>query len=396
MNPDSQIILVSPAAHYPSHDWPNTAALLRALRQKGQPARAIIFSPGAEPVPPDLRGDVEPVFRRTPWPWRNLAADKWQERRFASLTTVCETFACLFKALRLARRYPRPVLHFLGGSYWMVVLAVLCFRRVRCVYSLYEGMLSGPAKGVKARLRPHLKRLLQRVAATGRMEFICENEFVRKEMAALVGSRIHLIPYAIADNEKLPLPEEARRRLDLPLKEKILLFFGTHRREKDYHTALKGCLVLPEPPLALFVGKVISANDPRKVAADCHYANVRIVDDFVPEEMAKYYFAAADAVVLPYEASFSRGSGVLIECCRHLRPMIVSAAPYFSSFLSRYPCGVTYQPGDSESFARAAALLLAGGAGYRAALEQAKHDHSWTAIADLYLKLYASKDLSET
>src|ERR1017187_2988771 len=117
MNPDSQIILVSPCAHYPSHDWPNTVALLRALRRKGRPARAIIFSTGAEPGPPDLRGDVEPVFRRTPWPWRSMAADKWQERRFAGLATGCETLACLFKALRLARRYPKPVLHFLGGSY---------------------------------------------------------------------------------------------------------------------------------------------------------------------------------------------------------------------------------------------------------------------------------------
>jgi hypothetical protein len=61
------------------------------------------------------------------------------------------------------------------------------------------------------------------------------------------------------------------------------------------------------------------------------------VDEFVPEESTKFYFAAADAVVLPYEANFSRGSGVLIECCRHLRPMIASATPYFSAFLARYP-----------------------------------------------------------
>jgi hypothetical protein len=75
------------------------------------------------------------------------------------------------------------------------------------------------------------------------------------------------------------------------------------------------------------------------------------VDEFVPEESTKFYFAAADAVVLPYEANFSRGSGVLIECCRHLRPMIASATPYFSAFLARYQCGVNYAPGNSVSFA---------------------------------------------
>ena len=83
------------------------------------------------------------------------------------------------------------------------------------------------------------------------------------------------------------------------------------------------------------------------------------MNEFVPEEMAKYYFAAADAVVLPYGANFSRGSGVLIECCLHLRPMIASATPYFSAFLTRYPCGVSYVPGDSAWFADAARSLLA-------------------------------------
>jgi hypothetical protein len=153
---------------------------------------------------------------------------------------------------------------------------------------------------------------------------------------ASVGSHVRLIPHAIDDREGLPTREEARQRLDLPPKEKIILFFGTHRREKDYATPLKGCLALPVLPLALFVGKVISDNDPRRVVADCRYPKARIVNEFVPEEMTEYYFAAADAVVLPCEANFSRGSGVLIECCRHLRPMIASATPCFLAFLARY------------------------------------------------------------
>jgi glycosyltransferase involved in cell wall biosynthesis len=294
----------------------------------------------------------------------------------------------LFKALRQTRSHPRPVLHFIGGSYWIVVLAVLASKRCHFVYSLYGGMLSGPATGLKAWLRPYLKRLLQRAAATGRMDFTCENELLREELTDLVGSHVHVIHYAVDEDEKLPSQEEARQRLDLPLKEKIVLFFGTHRWEKDYHTALKGCLALPNPPLALFVGKVISSNDPRQVVKDCGYPQARIVDEFVPEEMVKYYFAAADAIALPYEAGFSRGSGVLIECCRHLRPMIASATPYFTAFLAHYRCGISYTPGDSVSFAAAAGRVLADNSNFRAALEQARHDHSWTVVVDQYLKLY--------
>jgi hypothetical protein len=104
--------------------------------------------------------------------------------------------------------------------------------------------------------------LLRRSADSGRIEFTCEIEFLY-EITPRVGSRIHVIPYAINDSEELPSQVDARRRLNLSLLEEIVLFFGTHRREKDYHTSLTGCLALPNPPLALFVGKVISSNDPR-------------------------------------------------------------------------------------------------------------------------------------
>ena len=172
------------------------------------------------------------------------AAGQWQERRFGALMNFCETVACLFKALRLARmhsssdarRYENevgtsrcdvparveraegmspkageisaagrgadgaarrpyqqirqvapsaPVLHFIGSSYWIVVLATLWFKRVRFVYSLYGGILSGPATGLKARLRPHLQNLLQRAAATGRIDYTCENEFLHDEIKTL-------------------------------------------------------------------------------------------------------------------------------------------------------------------------------------------------------------------
>jgi glycosyltransferase involved in cell wall biosynthesis len=239
-------------------------------------------------------------------------------------------------------------------------------------------------------LRKFLRWLLLRATGTNRLDFTCENEFLREEISAHVGPHVRLIPYAIDDEEALVSQAEARQRLGLPATEKIILFFGTHRLEKDYATPLKACRTLPVPPLALFVGKVISENDPALAVAACGYPNAKIVNEFVPEEMTQYYFAAADALVLPYEAGFARGSGVIIECCRHLRPMIASAGPYFSAFLTRYPCGVTYTPSDSASFAAAARRLLADPAVFRDALEQARRDHSWSTIAGKYIALYES------
>ena len=73
MTLESQIILVSPKAHYPAHNWPNTVALMRALRQKGINVRAVTFSTTTGPVPPDLKDSVEPVLPACRRVWRRVA-----------------------------------------------------------------------------------------------------------------------------------------------------------------------------------------------------------------------------------------------------------------------------------------------------------------------------------
>jgi glycosyltransferase involved in cell wall biosynthesis len=145
---------------------------------------------------------------------------------------------------------------------------------------------------------------------------------------------------------------------------------------------------LSNPPLALFVGKVISENDPHRAVAECGYPKARIIDQFADEAAGRLYFAAADALVLPYEANYSKGSQVLIECCRSLRPMIATATPYFSAFIARYGCGLTFQAGDGVSFGGTTERLLADTSVYAAGLERARHEHSWTVLVDQYIKLY--------
>ena len=362
---------------------------MRALRNKGEDVRTIIFSTTTEPLPPDLAASVEPVFASTSGPLNQTASGKWQERRLRRLGVIFETAACLIKAiLRSKGAKHETVLHFIGGSYWVLMLAAVFSRRLRFIVSIYGGILEGEPTGFKAVIRGRLKTLAKRAAATNRLDFICENELLREQIAPLLGVHVHLIPYAIDDSEKLCSQSEARHGLALPIGEKIILFFGTHRREKDYYTALKGCLALTDPPLALFVGKVISSNDPRDVIAKCNYPRSVVVDEFVPEEKAKDYFAAADVVALPYEADFSRGSGVLIECCRFMRPMIVSATPYFSPFVDRYKCGVSYTAGDATSFSGAIKSVLANPEGFQAGLSQARRDHSWSSLIERYMELY--------
>lgn len=389
------IILVSPHAHYPSHYWSNTLALKRALAERGVDTHTVVFSSDTELIQPSTASDVQPAFRTMPSWWRRFATGKTQRSRVKKLLLNFETIACLLKALQLARRCNAPVLHWIGGAHWPVFIAAVTSRHVRFVYSLYGRLVDEKgAHGVRGWGQAVFERLVQRAVRSGRLDFVCETELIRDNAAALVGARVHLVPYAI-DTRK-PVPEKliAREQLGLPTDEKIFLFFGTHRLEKDYRTALRGCLLLPELPLALFVGKVISANDPRIVVSECGYPKARIVDEFVTDTLADLYFAAADVVVLPYEENFARGSGVLIESCRYQRPMLVSAAPYLSAFINRYKCGETFEPRNPRSFADAAARLLANPAVYLPGLAQAKHDHSWDVVIEQYIVIYSGQACS--
>ena len=386
MKPNLPIVLLSPGAHYPSHLWTCTVELMRALRKNNQNVSAIIFSTTTEPIPPDLRDSVESVFTHNPL--EKNAGGKWQERRFDALINAMETAACLFKAFSKSKRKTKTVLHFVGGSYWVVMLGALLFRRFHFVCTIYGPILAGGSSGLKGKIRPLMRKFVRSAFATGRLDLVFEAELIYDNLSPQYGSHIRLIHYGIDDSVESPSQLDARRQLNLPPDEKIILFFGTHRREKDYRTSLKGCLTLTNPPLALFVGKVISTNDPKQVVADCNYPKAIVVDEFVADEKIKYYFAASDVVALPYEATFAKGSGVVIECCRYMRPVIVSATPYFTPFIARYRCGVSFVPSDSDSFAKAVEQVFAGGDVFREGLERVRREHSWRVVASQYIKVY--------
>lgn len=385
-----EVTLISPHAHFPSHYWQNTLALMQALAGRGLSVQVIVFTTDTPIIGLEHRDKVAPVFRQMPVWWHRFVSGNTQHRRFTKILSSFETVACLLKSFRLARRQSKPVLHWIGGAQWPLFLAVLCCRRPRFVYSLFGRLTQEQTASAPTSFgRRIFDRLVLAAVGTGRLDFVCETDLIADNAARLAGAHVHLIPYAIRTAKPLPEKSCARAQLGFEPGETIFLFFGTHRLEKDYRTALRGCLMLPNRPLAVFVGKVISANDPHAVVAECGYPKARIVDEFVSDELAELYFAAADVVVLPYEKNFTRGSGVLIESCRYQRPMLVSAAPYLSRFVSRYRCGETFEPGNAQSFAEAAQRLLAEPGAYLPGLAQARHDHSWEVLIERYIAVYS-------
>ena len=83
-----------------------------------------------------------------------------------------ETAACLVKAFLESKSETKTVLHFVGGSYWVVMLGALLFKRFHFVCTVYGPILAGESSGLKGKIRPFLKKFVQRVFATGRLDLV--------------------------------------------------------------------------------------------------------------------------------------------------------------------------------------------------------------------------------
>lgn len=124
-----------------------------------------------------------------------------------------------------------------------------------------------------------------------------------------------------------PSRDEARRRLDLPGGEPLLVCPGFLHPDKGFERAIAAFAKVGRGRLTI-VGEV---RDP--TPANLAYADrlrsladrtpgVRLVEGFVPDEEFDAWMAAADAIVLPYRRSWS--SGALARAQLHGTPAIVT------------------------------------------------------------------------
>jgi len=129
-------------------------------------------------------------------------------------------------------------------------------------------------------------------------------------------NKISEIPYGPLTfyNKKKITKSEARRYFKLQKNQKVILYFGTIRKYKGLDILLKAFrLVLDEKPNTILI--VAGENwinwDPYRKLINKLKLNKNIILNlnYVPTSKIKYYFTAADLVVLPY-TSFDSQSGV--------------------------------------------------------------------------------------
>ncbi len=101
---------------------------------------------------------------------------------------------------------------------------------------------------------------------------------------------------------------EARKHLDLPANEKIILFFGFIRKYKGLDLLFEAMSHLNNIKL-LVAGEFYEDEKPYKELIEKLGIQEQLIlrTDFIPDSEVKYYLCAADAVIQPYRNATQSG-----------------------------------------------------------------------------------------
>ena len=216
--------------------------------------------------------------------------------------------------------------------------------------------------------------------------------------------KVIVIPYGI--NVTIPTAgvtqREARGRLGLDADDRVLLFFGQIAPYKGMEYLIEAVTRLAgadERLRLLIAGKVKRGWEPywpevqRAIATGG--VRERVVEHvrFIPDDQIEQYFAAADALVLPYTYIFQ--SGVLFLVYSFGLPVIATDVGSLKDYIIEGRTGFVCQPRDPVDLADAirrffSSELYRDADVHRAAIHRfADERHSWQTVASLTRTAYA-------
>lgn len=150
--------------------------------------------------------------------------------------------------------------------------------------------------------------------------------------------------------------EEARKRLEIIQKEKVLLFFGYVREYKGLKYLLQAMPLISakEESIRLFVAGEFGSDreEYRQLISKLGIqGRVSIVDRYMPDREVEQYFAAADLVVLPYVSATQ--SGIVQVAYGFTKPVVVTDVGGLPDVVEDGKTGYVVEPERPEAIAEA-------------------------------------------
>ncbi len=293
-----------------------------------------------------------------PWRFFSIAEDPFQHHQVQKIFKIKRIFN--FDTLQLP----------LGkiGS-WITTLSFLLFVKIhlffnRCDTLYTRELLAGlffqnfilEIHHLPAQITPFYKYLLRRAKL-----IVVITSFLKKELvvSGIPENKILILPDSV-DLKEFDLDiskEEARKKLNLPLNKKIIMYSGSFYVYdwKGADVLLEAAKLLPDDYLIVCVG-IHNSEEMEQIQKRYAASNI-LLKYYVPHQSVIWYLKAADALVLPNKAGdkiseFYTSPIKLFEYMAVRRPIISSDLPSLREVLTDQEA-VFFEAGNSEDLARA-------------------------------------------
>ena len=183
---------------------------------------------------------------------------------------------------------------------------------------------------------------------------------------------------------------EARKYLNLPPNEKIILFFGFIRKYKGLDLLLDAMKILQDQQAGiklLVSGEFYEDENQYKE----QIKNLGIEDqlvlrtDFIPDREVKYYLCAADAVIQPYRNATQ--SGVTPLAYHFEKPMVVTNVGGLPSLVPDQKAGLVVEPNAAAIAESIMKFYQLGEDYFIPHLRSEKQKYSWQNIVKAVIQL---------
>lgn len=221
--------------------------------------------------------------------------------------------------------------------------------------------------------------------------FIAMSSIVVRDLRQFVSKPVRLVPHPLYDHFGEPTDKiEARKQLQLAPDGKLLLFFGFIRKYKGLDLLLEA-LTNPEIKQA-HIRLVVAGEFYEKEDSYRQYLQKNGLQDsvilhtrFITDDQVRFYFSAADAVVLPYRSATQ--SGIAPMAYHFGKPMIATMVGGLPETITDGETGILCQPDASSLSAAILRFYALGAPVFAPYLAAEKRRYSWKAMAEAILEL---------
>lgn len=223
--------------------------------------------------------------------------------------------------------------------------------------------------------------------------FVTMSEKVLRDLKEITPKPSKQIVHPLYDNfGEAVSKQEARHHLDLPVEDKIILFFGFIRKYKGLDLLLQA-MALPEMKHSniklLIAGEFYEDRKSYDELIEHQQLSSQLIlrTDFIPDSEVRYYLSAADFVIQPYRNATQ--SGVTPLAYHFEKPMLVTNVGGLPALVPAGKVGLISEPTPSSIAENILKLYELGEQHFLPHLREEKKKYSWNNLTNAITSLAA-------